>query len=147
MAVTHPLRLAIPSLAIVAGLAAVGATTPYWLDRMKRLYVLLLIEGLFISGAPWPLETADAEYPKAYAKKALRYAFFDLHRKKTISITDEPEDKEIMDIQRGELEVLLPAQEWVLYKGPATFEVPANSKFKLRVHTLVDYCCSFIKIR
>jgi hypothetical protein len=66
LAVTHPLRLAIPSLAIVAGLAAVGATTPYWLDRMKRLYVLLLIEGLFISGAPWPLETADAEYPKAY---------------------------------------------------------------------------------
>ena len=55
--------------------------------------------------------------------------------------------KEIMDIQRGELEVLLPAQEWVLYKGPATFEVPANSKFKLRVHTLVDYCCSFVKIR
>ena len=40
----------------------------------------------------------QAEYPKAYAKKALRYAFFDLHRKKTISITDEPEDKEIMDI-------------------------------------------------
>jgi len=40
----------------------------------------------------------QAEYPKAYAKTALRNAFFDLHRKKTISITDEPEDKEIMDI-------------------------------------------------
>ena len=56
-------------------------------------------------------------------------------------------NKEIMEIQRGEVEVLLPAQEWVLYKGPATFEVPANSKFKLRVHSLVDYCCSFIKVR
>jgi len=50
-----------------------------------------------------------------------------------------------MDIQMGQLEVLLPAQEWVSYKGPATFVVPANSKFKLKVTSLVDYCCSFIK--
>lgn len=53
--------------------------------------------------------------------------------------------KEVMDIQRGELEVLLPAQDWVRYEGKTTFEIPANSKFKLRVHSLVDYCCSFIK--
>ena len=52
---------------------------------------------------------------------------------------------EIMDIQRGKLEVLLPAEDWVEYNGPATFEIPANSKFRLRVHSLVDYCCSFIK--
>jgi len=52
---------------------------------------------------------------------------------------------EIMDIQRGKLEVRLPAEDWVEYNGPATFEIPANSKFKLRVHSLVDYCCSFIK--
>ncbi len=54
--------------------------------------------------------------------------------------------KEIIDIQRGVLEVMLPAQDWAKYEGPASFEVPANSKFKLRVHSLVDYCCSFIKI-
>ncbi|CAM3576572.1 MULTISPECIES: pyrimidine/purine nucleoside phosphorylase [Arcobacter] len=53
--------------------------------------------------------------------------------------------KEIMDIQRGVLEVMLPAQDWVKYEGPASFEIQANSKFKLRVHSLVDYCCSFIK--
>ena len=53
--------------------------------------------------------------------------------------------KEVIDIQRGVLEVMLPAQDWVRYEGPASFEVPANSKFKLRVHSLVDYCCSFIK--
>lgn len=53
--------------------------------------------------------------------------------------------KEVMDLQRGVLEVLLPAQEWVKYEGPASFEIQANSKFKLRVHSLVDYCCSFIK--
>ena len=52
---------------------------------------------------------------------------------------------EVIDIQRGELEVRLPAKDWISIKGPATFEVPANSKFKLRVHSLVDYCCSFIK--
>ena len=53
--------------------------------------------------------------------------------------------KEVMDIQMGSLEVLLPAQEWKKYDAPASFEVPANSKFKLRVHNLTDYCCSFIK--
>lgn len=53
--------------------------------------------------------------------------------------------KEIMDIQRGKLEVMLPAEDWVMYEGPTTFEIPANSKFKLRVHSLVDYCCSFVK--
>ena len=53
--------------------------------------------------------------------------------------------KEIIDIQGGILEVMLPAQDWVRYEGPASFEVPANSKFKLRVHMLVDYCCSFVK--
>ena len=53
--------------------------------------------------------------------------------------------KEVIDIQRGVLEVMLPAQDWVKYEGPASFEIQANSKFKLRVHSLVDYCCSFIK--
>ncbi|MGB5791617.1 pyrimidine/purine nucleoside phosphorylase [Poseidonibacter sp.] len=55
--------------------------------------------------------------------------------------------KEVMDIQRGILEVKLPAQDWVQFEGPTTFEVPANSKFRLRVHSLVDYCCSFIKLK
>ena len=53
--------------------------------------------------------------------------------------------KEVMDIQRGTLEIMLPAQDWVKYDGPASFEIQANFKFKLRVHSLVDYCCSFIK--
>lgn len=53
--------------------------------------------------------------------------------------------KEVMDIQRGKLEVMLPAEDWMMVEGPTSFEIPANSKFKLRVHSLVDYCCSFIK--
>ncbi len=53
--------------------------------------------------------------------------------------------KEVIDIQTGILEVMLPAEDWMEVKGPASFEIPANSKFKLRVKSLVDYCCSFIK--
>jgi uncharacterized protein YaiE (UPF0345 family) len=53
--------------------------------------------------------------------------------------------EEIMDIQAGELEVMLPAEDWKKIVAPQTFMVPPNSKFKLRVHSLVDYCCSFIK--
>ncbi len=40
----------------------------------------------------------QAEFPKAYAKTILRNAFFDQHRKQNISLSNEPEDKEIMDL-------------------------------------------------
>ncbi|MBE1445641.1 pyrimidine/purine nucleoside phosphorylase [Paenibacillus sp. OAS669] len=53
--------------------------------------------------------------------------------------------KEIMEIQAGELEVLLPgASEWLHIQGTGEFTVPANSKFKLQVKTPTDYCCSYI---
>jgi len=54
-------------------------------------------------------------------------------------------NKAILDIQRGSLELLLPEQDWQMFEGPASLEIPANTKYKLRVHSLVDYCCSFIK--
>ncbi len=55
-------------------------------------------------------------------------------------------DKEIMEILTGELEVLLPgAAGWKTVKGGETFEVPAQSKFGLKVKSLTDYCCSFVK--
>jgi len=54
--------------------------------------------------------------------------------------------KEIMEILSGELEVLLPGENnWKTIKGGEAFEVPMNSKFKLKVKSLADYCCSFIK--
>jgi purine/pyrimidine-nucleoside phosphorylase len=56
------------------------------------------------------------------------------------------EDKEVMEIIAGDLEVLLPGTtQWKTVKGGETFEVPANSKFNLRIRSLTDYCCSFIK--
>jgi len=55
-------------------------------------------------------------------------------------------DKEIMEILSGDLEVLLPgAHGWKPVKGGEAFEVPAKSKFGLRVRELADYCCSFVK--
>jgi hypothetical protein len=55
-------------------------------------------------------------------------------------------EKEIMEIFAGDLEVLLPGSTaWETIKGGETFEVPAQSKFNLKIKTLTDYCCSFIQ--
>lgn len=53
---------------------------------------------------------------------------------------------EIMEIFAGDLDVLLPGEkDWKAVKGGESFEVPGQSKFSLKVKTLTDYCCSFIK--
>ena len=53
--------------------------------------------------------------------------------------------KELMEIMSGEMEVLLPGENaWKSITGGQSFEVAGNAKFKLRVKTLSDYCCSFI---
>jgi uncharacterized protein YaiE (UPF0345 family) len=55
-------------------------------------------------------------------------------------------EKELMEILAGDLDVLLPgSQEWKAVKGGESFEVAPESKFGLRIKTLTDYCCSFIK--
>ncbi|MBI5142380.1 MAG: pyrimidine/purine nucleoside phosphorylase [Nitrospirae bacterium] len=54
--------------------------------------------------------------------------------------------KEIMEIMSGELDVMLPGSSaWKAVTGGESFEVPANSKFTMKVKTLSDYCCSFIE--
>jgi hypothetical protein len=54
-------------------------------------------------------------------------------------------DKEIMEILAGDLEVLLPGETgWKTVRSGEAFEVPAQSKFSLKVKSLTDYCCSFI---
>lgn len=72
--------------------------------------------------------------------------------KKTLGIMQPGEyefstgDKEIMEIMSGELTVSLPGVEgWKTVRGGEAFEVPANAKFSMRVKTLTDYCCSFVK--
>lgn len=53
--------------------------------------------------------------------------------------------KEIMEIMAGELEVQIGVDtSWQVVKGGAAFEVPPDSKFRMNVKTLTDYCCSFV---
>jgi hypothetical protein len=73
LAVTHPLRLAVPALMLICGLAAVGA---WRLTRIvperPRPFALALIgllvglDGFVLSGSTWPHQTADASLPAVY---------------------------------------------------------------------------------
>jgi purine/pyrimidine-nucleoside phosphorylase len=54
-------------------------------------------------------------------------------------------DKEIMEILAGDLEVQLPGSDrWKKVKGGEAFEVPAHSKFTVKVTAITDYICSFV---
>jgi uncharacterized protein YaiE (UPF0345 family) len=50
-----------------------------------------------------------------------------------------------MEIMSGELEVRLTNEEYKTLNTPETFNVPANSSFDLKIKTVTDYCCSYIK--
>ena len=53
--------------------------------------------------------------------------------------------KEEMEILAGKLEYKLAGQDWQTIEETGVFYVPANDKFQLKVHTVTDYCCSYIK--
>ena len=55
------------------------------------------------------------------------------------------EQAEIMEMLSGELDIKLPNEEWKTLNTPETFNVPANSSFDLKIKTVTDYCCSYIK--
>jgi uncharacterized protein YaiE (UPF0345 family) len=85
-------------------------------------------------------------------KVTSRTVLFENGEKKTLGIIMPGEyefgtaDKEIMEILAGKLNVLLLDQkEWFVVEGGKSFEVPANSKFKIMAQEVVDYCCSYIK--
>ena len=55
-------------------------------------------------------------------------------------------DKELMEIIEGNLDVLLPeTDQWRKVTDGESFNVPAHSKFTVKIITPTDYCCSFIK--
>ena len=55
-------------------------------------------------------------------------------------------DAEIMEMLSGELEIRLPDEtEFKKLNTPESFKVPANSSFDLKIKTVTDYCCSYIK--
>ena len=80
-----------------------------------------------------------------------RTVFFPDGTRKTLGImlpgeyefgTDEAE---LMEIQAGSLELLLPGStEWKTINAGESFDVPAHAKFNVRVLTPTDYCCSYI---
>lgn len=56
------------------------------------------------------------------------------------------EAAEIMEMLGGQMDVLLPGEpQWKTFKAGESYKVPANSKFKLKVPAVVDYCCSYLK--
>lgn len=53
---------------------------------------------------------------------------------------------ELMEILDGEVEVRLAGSDkWNTYTGGTSFEVEGDSNFDIKVKTLTDYCCSYIK--
>ncbi len=52
---------------------------------------------------------------------------------------------EVMEIIGGEMDVQLPGStHWKTFKTGESFDVPANSNFKLVVKEHADYCCSYL---
>lgn len=55
-------------------------------------------------------------------------------------------DPEVMEIQSGELDVLLPGStDWKPVAGGESFSVPGAASFTVRVRAPVDYICSFLR--
>ena len=54
-------------------------------------------------------------------------------------------EAEIMEMLSGELEIRLPGEDWKTLNTPETFNVGANASFDLKIKTVTDYCCSYIK--
>jgi len=53
---------------------------------------------------------------------------------------------ELMEILTGDLEVLVAgSSDWKKISGGQAFEVEGNSSFRVKVKSLTDYCCSFLK--
>jgi uncharacterized protein YaiE (UPF0345 family) len=52
---------------------------------------------------------------------------------------------EVMEILSGDLMWQLKGEDaWKRVSGGASFDVPANSAFLMKVSTVTDYCCSFV---
>ena len=55
------------------------------------------------------------------------------------------ESAELMEITAGEVEYKLTDSDcFVAVKSGESFNVPANSKFQIKVKKVTDYCCSYL---
>jgi uncharacterized protein YaiE (UPF0345 family) len=85
-------------------------------------------------------------------KVTSRTVLFEDGAKKTLGIMMPGEyefgtaDREIMEVLGGSMDVLLPGSAtWTTFGAGQSYEVPANSKFRLKVREVADYCCSYLK--
>jgi uncharacterized protein YaiE (UPF0345 family) len=83
-------------------------------------------------------------------KVTSRTVLFEDGRRKTLGVMMPGEyefgtgSREVMEILGGEMKVLLPDhEEWQVFETGQSFEVPADSSFKLELQGVVDYCCSY----
>ena len=54
-------------------------------------------------------------------------------------------EAELMEITAGDVEYkLADSDEWITVVGGENFNVPANSKFDIKVKSITDYCCSYL---
>lgn len=54
--------------------------------------------------------------------------------------------QEVMEIQSGEVDVLLPGTEdWQHFSAGQSFTVPGNAAFQIKAGGVTDYCCSFVE--
>ncbi|MAA77615.1 MAG: hypothetical protein CL916_00020 [Deltaproteobacteria bacterium] len=66
LSITHPLRIGIPALAIVAACAG-ASLRDLRIEQFQSLLIpVVFLDSLLICGAPWPLKTAPAQYPVVY---------------------------------------------------------------------------------
>ncbi len=84
-------------------------------------------------------------------KVTSRTVLFENGEKKTLGIMMPGEyefgtdAKEIMEVLGGSMDVLLPGEtQWHTFSEGQSYEVAANSKFKLVIKEVADYCCSYI---
>ena len=66
LAITHPLRIAVPCLAIVSGVAAAELARYKWFAYRHWFLLGALLDNLLICQPPWPLQTASGEFPEIY---------------------------------------------------------------------------------
>ena len=53
---------------------------------------------------------------------------------------------ELMEVLQGEMRVRLPGtEEFKVYTAGTSFNVAANSAFKVQVNEYADYCCSYLE--
>lgn len=86
-------------------------------------------------------------------KVTSRTVFFQNGEKKTLGIMMPGEYEfstgvaEIMEVLGGSMDVKLPgASDYKTFNTGDSFQVPANSSFKLILHVVADYCCSYLEV-